>query len=281
MDDASATAIVGLLIGFLVVGLIGTYIGDQMISATNLSQPNAQVSGVYQNVSAYTGFGVWTVPTGVTSATVIVVGAGGGGANANNASMFGGGGGGAGGWSSSVLTVTPGNTCTYYLGVRGIKNASGTSTNISCDGTTITAAGGAFGVNLTVGNRNGTAGSTVTVSDFIGASSVTSATAGTGNVTNNTVGGIAGTGLGGGGGGAGAQGIAGAGGHGGVQISYTTYTDETLQHAPESPLNTSMSSVINTFILGVLLCKILVIVSVASIVFILLQRTGLIPKFGE
>lgn len=42
----------------------------------------------------------------------------------------------------------------------------------------------------------------------------------------------------------------------------------------------SQVSVIETFQLGVTLCKIIVIVSVASIVFTLLQRTGLIPRFG-
>jgi len=45
-------------------------------------------------------------------------------------------------------------------------------------------------------------------------------------------------------------------------------------------LYSSQASVIETFQLGVTLCKIIVIVSVASIVFTLLQRTGLIPRFG-
>lgn len=45
-------------------------------------------------------------------------------------------------------------------------------------------------------------------------------------------------------------------------------------------LYSSQTSIIETFQLGVTLCKIIVIVSVASIVFTLLQRTGLIPRFG-
>ena len=45
-------------------------------------------------------------------------------------------------------------------------------------------------------------------------------------------------------------------------------------------LYTSQVAVIETFQLGVTLCKIIVIVSVASIVFLLLQRTGLIPRFN-
>ena len=46
-------------------------------------------------------------------------------------------------------------------------------------------------------------------------------------------------------------------------------------------LYASQTSVIQTFQLGVTLCKIIVIVSVASIVFVLLQKTGLIPRFGQ
>jgi hypothetical protein len=46
-------------------------------------------------------------------------------------------------------------------------------------------------------------------------------------------------------------------------------------------LYSSQASVIETFQLGVTLCKIIVIVSVASIVFVLLQKTGLIPRFGQ
>ena len=50
--------------------------------------------------------------------------------------------------------------------------------------------------------------------------------------------------------------------------------------ATTDALYSSEQSVISTFQLGVTLCKIIVIVSVASIVFTLLQRTGLIPSFG-
>lgn len=46
-------------------------------------------------------------------------------------------------------------------------------------------------------------------------------------------------------------------------------------------LYAAQQSVIETFQLGVTLCKIIVIVSVASIVFVLLQKTGLIPAFGN
>jgi hypothetical protein len=48
----------------------------------------------------------------------------------------------------------------------------------------------------------------------------------------------------------------------------------------DATLYQSQVAVIQTFQLGVTLCKIIVIVSVASIVFVLLQKTGLIPRFG-
>jgi hypothetical protein len=50
--------------------------------------------------------------------------------------------------------------------------------------------------------------------------------------------------------------------------------------ATDAALYSSQTAVIETFRLGVTLCKIIVIVSVASIVFVLLQKTGLIPRFG-
>lgn len=60
--------------------------------------------------------------------------------------------------------------------------------------------------------------------------------------------------------------------------------DQMVQAANLSSNNTlysSQQSIIATFQLGVTLCKIIVIVSIASIVFVLLQKTGLIPRFGE
>ena len=51
--------------------------------------------------------------------------------------------------------------------------------------------------------------------------------------------------------------------------------------ATNATLYESQAAVIDTFELGVTLCKIIIIVSVASIIFVLLQKTGLIPRFGE
>jgi len=46
-------------------------------------------------------------------------------------------------------------------------------------------------------------------------------------------------------------------------------------------LYASQLEIIDTFALGITLCKIIVIVSVAGIIFSVLQATGLIPAFGN
>jgi hypothetical protein len=45
-------------------------------------------------------------------------------------------------------------------------------------------------------------------------------------------------------------------------------------------LYTSQTTIIETFELGVSLCKIIIIVSVAGLVFMILQQLGLIPRIG-
>jgi len=46
-------------------------------------------------------------------------------------------------------------------------------------------------------------------------------------------------------------------------------------------LYSSQAVIIETFELGITLCKVVVIVSVASLVFLLLQKSGLVPGFGR
>lgn len=46
-------------------------------------------------------------------------------------------------------------------------------------------------------------------------------------------------------------------------------------------LYSSQVAILETFALGVTLCKIIVIVSVAGIIFMMLQNTGLIPGFNQ
>jgi hypothetical protein len=62
---ANATAVMGLLVGFLVVGVIGVYIGDQMISAANLSENNTLYTAQQTVISTFT--------LGVTLCKVVVI----------------------------------------------------------------------------------------------------------------------------------------------------------------------------------------------------------------
>jgi hypothetical protein len=70
------------------------------------------------------------------------------------------------------------------------------------------------------------------------------------------------------------DGVGGDGAEGVIQITYYTTT-------PGAGLASSQQSVVDTFALGVTLCKIIIIVTIASLIFTILQRTGLIPKFGN
>ena len=46
-------------------------------------------------------------------------------------------------------------------------------------------------------------------------------------------------------------------------------------------LHTAQINIVQTFELGVTLCKVIIIVAVAAIVFVLLQQTGVIPSMGD
>jgi hypothetical protein len=271
-----ATALIGVLVGFLIIGIIGTYIGDQMLSAANLTN----TIPTYEEFST-TGASTWTVPDNVYSASFTLIGSGGGGGAGYNVTSKGGGAGSNGASATYTVTVTPGAALVTYVGTGGaggvVNSTTGTvgkATNITVGSTLYTVAGGNPGANGTSSTANGVDGGTGL-----------SANGTTGLATNGT-GGAAGTrgargygyGAGGPGGGAGAvgtDGTGGAGAPGAILITYYTTA------AGLNPLYTSQESVVSTFALGVTLCKIIIIVSIASIVFVLLQKTGLIPRFGD
>lgn len=46
-------------------------------------------------------------------------------------------------------------------------------------------------------------------------------------------------------------------------------------------LYSSQTTILDTFNLGITLCKVIVIVSIAAIIFIMLGKTGLIPNFAK
>ena len=298
-----ASAIIGLLIGFLVVGVIGIYVGDQMISAAGITGTAATVAAP---ISAL-GAGAWTVPTDVNSVDVILVGSGGGGGSGSNLTFKGGGGGAAGAVTTQTgLAVTPGTLLLYYIGpvgdgrlpvtssdITGINGTAGGWASIIIGGITYNATGGTWGMNGTTlvgasATQNGGAGNNgYGLTPWAPAGGV-----GT-NITKpdpSLIAGINGTpsrgyGAGGPGGGAGDAG-AGAPGQSGdatgadgnlgaVLITYYT------TNAGLNALGPTQQSIVDTFALGVNLCKIIVIVSIASIIFMLLQKTGLIPRFGQ
>lgn len=62
---ASATGLMGILVGFLVVGVIGVYIGDQMLTSASLNESDA----LYNSQQAV----VETFTLGVTLAKVIII----------------------------------------------------------------------------------------------------------------------------------------------------------------------------------------------------------------
>lgn len=272
-ENVNATAIIGLLVGFLVVGVIGVYVGEQLIAATDL-QGTALATVTYSTVGTYTG----TVGAGVYSIDVTLVGSGGGGGAGND--TRGGGAGGAGTVTAyNSISVLPGQALNYTIGAVGTggdntSGIAGGATSVTVNGVPHVTGGGTAGGNHTAAGAAGAAG-VAGWNDGSGNGNTGLAANGTGGAA-----GAAGArgylrGAGGPGGGAGTSaGTGGNGAAGAVQI--TTYTSD----VSANPMAASQTSIVETFQLGVILCKIIIIVSVASIVFMLLQRTGLIPRFG-
>lgn len=184
---------------------------DQNGSTTSsqLSIASDAIGGVlYQTPGSYT----FTVPSGVTSVSVVAIGGGqGGGGSANSAVSTSQGGGAGGGLSYGTVSVTPGQQISVAVGSGGsggtYKN-SGNQGGTSSFGSFIIASGGSGNTVGAIGNPNATT------------PSGGSGTAGTSSGTNRSGGGSGGTGgVGssgdGGGGGGGAGGYSGNGGLGG------------------------------------------------------------------
>lgn len=206
-------------------------------SAIGLTQANYDA---YDEVS-YTTAGTysWTVPTGITSVSVLTIGAGGGGrASQGSASNAAGGGGGGDLRYYNTLAVTPGEVLTIIVGAggtAGVSPTAGGDTSIKRGATTLLlAVGGPAGGATAVGTR----GTSTAISGSIGgstggqggyAANYTAAFGGGGasgysnqgglaSSTPGNVGGSPGTGGGGGGGGSGSTNLSLAGGGGGVNI---------------------------------------------------------------
>lgn len=170
----------------------------------------------------------WTVPTGVTSVQIEIWGAGASGGGWNVSAC----GGGAGGYSKlNALSVTPGNTVTFTIGVGGApqgtsgfgqagtaSTSSGMTANGGAGGSTTGGAGG----TASGGDVNTSGGNGVTwVSGTNGKAGGNSPNGGTGGGDTGGAG-NAGNPPGGGGSGTGTiGGNTGAGGRGEIRFTYT------------------------------------------------------------
>ena len=176
-------------------------------------------------VTTISSSGTWTVPAGVTSATVYLWGGGGGGgaARSNSGVSGGGGGGGALGYTT-IAGLTPGNNYTITIGAGGTGGSGSAGAAAGTGGTTTftgplgtwTANGGAGGTD----NNGGTSGNGGAGANSGSGSGMTYLAGGNGS-NGVTAGNIVGEGGGGGGStGAGANGattctgVAAAGGSG-------------------------------------------------------------------
>ena len=104
------------------------------------------------------GSGSFTVPAGVSCVMVQAWGSGGGG----SAKDDGGGGGGGGAYASSVLTLTSGNSYTFYIGDGGSDGVAGEATTFNS--TDIIAAGGSSNNSTSSTGSTGAVGGTIAAS---------------------------------------------------------------------------------------------------------------------
>ena len=137
-----------------------TEVGNATITVT--------ISCPYSITQTTPGTYSWTVPNGVTSATIDAWGAGGGGGGANYA-VRGGSGGGGGEFRSSTVTVTPGSTYSYTVGTGGVGGTAspqtngGNGTSTTFNTTTVVANGGGGAITSTgVAGTGGTGGTGTT-----------------------------------------------------------------------------------------------------------------------
>lgn len=160
-----------------------------------------------QQVFTSTGANSWVVPEGVTTVSVLCVGAGGGGGGSEETDETGGGGGGGALAYANDIPVTPGETITVTVGLRGNgggvggNGTAGGASSFSRGPTDLVAAGGGGG-----GANRGGGGAGGAVSVGTGGAGG-SGGAGSNRASNNA------------GGGGGAGGYSGSGGQGGSAAS--------------------------------------------------------------
>jgi hypothetical protein len=160
---------------------------------------------------SFTSSGTWTAPPGVTEITVEAWGGGGGGSDAagNNEGK---GGGGGGAYATQTITVIPGNTYSFTVGLGGEPGSDGGDTFFE-DGSELLARGGNSGSGPT-GGAGGSASASVGSVTFSGGGGGNGQTGG-GPPPNRAGGGGGGSAFTNSNGGNGGNGTSGSGGSGG------------------------------------------------------------------
>ena len=145
--------------------------GKMSMAGTILAQGNTPTVAL-SNTFNVAGANTWTVPSSVTSATIMLWGGGGG--SGGQGYMNGGGGGGGGSFAAKVLSVTPGQIISFTVGAGGAAggyNGFGQTTG-STGGNSIystVTAGGGYGGGDGIGGSGGAAsGGDVNISGSTG-----------------------------------------------------------------------------------------------------------------
>jgi hypothetical protein len=210
--------------------------------------------GTTAGCNIITSSGNWTVPAGVTTATVYCIGGGGGGGGGATGTWYGDGGGGGGGASaSSVLAVSAGQVYVCTVGAAGNGGAAGNNAGTAGGASTVTGVGGTV---IGVGGAGG-AGSAGTsgVSSAGGAGGAAGSCTGTttysggsgSNGYDGTSGATGYTGTGGGGAGSGGAGTTPANGCGGTGTGGAgTYTGGTGGYNTNCNVHTNNSGTAGT-----------------------------------
>ena len=174
-------------------------------SQVDLTTDTTTTNEVAQGQELFTSSAPWTVPSGVTSISVVCVGGGAGGQQGGGGIKYGGGGGGGALAYANNYSVTPGATFDVNVGVGGSSGADGTDSWI-VNSSTLNAGGGSVPTDGTNFSDYGTGGTP-------SGSALTAGGDGGRGHNGNT----SGAGPGGGGGAAGYGANGGQGGRGGEQ----------------------------------------------------------------
>ena len=140
--------------------------GSFSLSVANSNLVLSFTPAYSQTSITYGASTTFTVPCGVTSATIECWGGGGGGSTRTTAG--GGGGGGGGAYSRRVVTLVPGDNCTVTVGAGGTNNAAGGDTWFQATSNVLAKGGSSSGLNSSNWAAGGASGSCVGTTVYSG-----------------------------------------------------------------------------------------------------------------